>query len=212
MAKTPRATDSGLPRREPGQALTETTEGLEGIDHNHEGLSGAHKHRLGLIPHDHDEDGRPVFHADAKFQAAAADRTEEFAATVPLDGGETDDPAPTPPPGTELQEALSPDQHALADGDEADGPGRPTQLVRADAGETMLSGFMGIINPADDPGFAIRLAEEGMRLGLMAQTLGAMARDNADKRLVSDDLIRAMHLKVRQMAATHGLDLSEVGS
>lgn len=193
MAKTPRATDSGLPRREPNQALDEAQG--EGVKHQHGETE--HLHRLGLVHHDHDEDGRPVFHAEPRFVPAVTDDTVDLAgAAVPGDG-EQDGPSSS---------------LALVNDDEADGPDRLTELIRPDAGEAMLSGFMGIINPADEPGFALTLAEEGMRLGRMAQTLGEMARDHADKRLVEDKHIRALHLKVLQMAATHGLDLSEVGS
>ena len=50
-----RSTDSGLPR---GQRRDDT---LEGVPHVHGDPDAPHLHRLGNVPHDHDDEGRPVF-------------------------------------------------------------------------------------------------------------------------------------------------------
>jgi hypothetical protein len=132
MAKQPRPTDSGLPRRTPGRALDEETQPQP---HPHGDVS--HIHRMGQLPHDHDDDGRPLFAADAKFKPPAPDQQFGMVAdgdyrpvpdglgfVPPPDEAETADPPAAP---SESGDALEPSEvpHGLTAGS-GGGSGRPS--------------------------------------------------------------------------------------
>lgn len=72
---------------------------------------------------------------------------------------------------------------------------------------------MGVINPVADPAYAIRHAEEQARVLIIGQHFANMLAAVAPpaSRLVDDDDIRGITLKLRQMAATHGIDLDDNG-
>jgi hypothetical protein len=84
-------------------------------------------------------------------------------------------------------------------------------LVRSDASEAVLSAGMGVIVPAAHQDFAITHAEESARVVVILQTAGKMTRSIADGQLVQAADLRTVYLKIRQMAATHAIDLDDQG-
>jgi hypothetical protein len=70
---------------------------------------------------------------------------------------------------------------------------------------------MGLAVPAASEDYAIRHAEAGARIAIIVQRSEVMARDWADGQMPADKDIREVYRKIRQMAATHGLDLTEAG-
>lgn len=132
------------------------------------------------------------FDGEVRRREAAAKRRAEIAASV------TDDDRAE----MELIGATHP--HIKPEGGNGE-----VQISRPDAGEAVLGTAMSIINPAAEAGFAITHAEESARVLLLGQHVGNMFRSIADGQLVAADDLRAVYLKVRQMAVTHGLDLSE---
>jgi hypothetical protein len=128
----PRPTDSGLPRRTPGRALDDEN---PIVPHSHLDIDDGreHRHRMGQIRHSHDEDGRPVFHADAKLVPPAPDSQfgmvadgdyrpvpEGLGFVPPPDEAEAADPPAAP---SASGEALEPS--GVASAGSGGGSGRP---------------------------------------------------------------------------------------
>jgi hypothetical protein len=217
MAKHPRPTDSGLPRRTPGRALDDET---PVVTHDHTLPSGAtqtHRHRMGQLPHNHDDNGRPVFAADAKFKPAATDQQfgmitdgdyrpvpEGLGFVPPPDEAEAADPPAAP---SESGDALKPSGVASA----GSGGGSGRSLVRPDASESVIAALGGVYNPAAEPGYAIRLATDFERLIVMGQHYARLVQANADKQPPAAKDVREVCRKLRQIAATHGIDLDDTG-
>jgi hypothetical protein len=82
-------------------------------------------------------------------------------------------------------------------------------LVRPDAGESVLAALGGVYNPAAEPGYAIRLAEDFARLMVMGPHFASLVQANADKQPPDPKDVRALYRKLRQIAATHGIDLDD---
>ena len=222
----PRTTDSGMPLREPGRALNEAQSQVVG--HQHEGLDDPnHRHRLGQLPHGHDEDGRPIVGTDVKFVPPDTDPT--------LVLGNSEVAAPSPP-GTVAEMAdppatpgvmLTPPESSVPVAGSGGGAGRSFEQVRRqqtmaewrtdttarpDASEAVLGTAMGIINPAADPEYTIRHAEASARVLIIGQHVGNMFAAIRDGHMPSEADVRAIYAKLRLMAATHGIDLDDEGA
>lgn len=136
----------------------------------------------------------------------------------PPDEAEAADPTPPTPdaPAASVPTTVEADHPAAGSGG---GSGRPSsemaqaielerlERVRPDASEAVLGAAMGVINPAADPAFAITHAEESARVLVVGQHVGNMFQAIADKHLVNADDVRVVYRKMRQIAATHGIDL-----
>jgi hypothetical protein len=235
-------TDSGLPRRTPGRALDDETQ-----PQPHPHGDAKHIHRMGQLPHDHDDDGRPVFAADAKFKPAATDQhfgmitdgdyrpvPEGLGFVPPPDEAEAADPPAAP---SESGDALEPS--GVASAGSGGGSGRPSpkasltrdgivapdvkvsevdppkyrtrEIGRPDAGESVIAALGGVYNPAAEPGYAIRLATDFERLIVMGQHYARLVQANADKQPPAAKDVREVYRKLRQIAATHGIDLDDTG-
>jgi hypothetical protein len=286
MAKQ-RPTDSGLPRRQPGRALDDETPITPHPHATPDGAEVHHRHKMGQLPHDHDDEGRPVLPGQAKMVPAKPDmshwtcaanvfqegpdpkhyvcdrhdkhdpdpaidghhwrevphpatddtlvtgNTDVLPAAAPNTSGQaTTDPSPPAIP-RDSGEALEPSQeaHGLA-GSEGGGAGRslagrPTAtdsptlnaagpsltLNRPDASEKVLGAAMGVINPATDPAFAIRHAEESARVLIIGQHFADMLKAISPPaaQLVEEKDVRGMYHWLRLIAATHGIDLDDNG-
>jgi hypothetical protein len=88
-----------------------------------------------------------------------------------------------------------------------DGETADRSLVRPDAGESVLAALGGVYNPAAEPGYAIRLAEDFARLMVMGPHFARLVQANADKQPPDPKDVRALYRKLRQIAATHSIDL-----
>ena len=85
-------------------------------------------------------------------------------------------------------------------------------LVRPDAGESVLAALGGVYNPAAEPGYAIRLADDFARLMVMGPRFANLVQANADKQPPDPKDVRVLYRKLRQIAATHGIDLDDAGA
>lgn len=207
-----RSTDSGLPRRDAGRTM-------EVVPHQHEGLDDPnHRHRMGQIPHQHDEEGRPVVGANAKFTPAGP-------VVSPLDDTDptlvTGNATVPDPPKTEKAPPMGAPGSYIATGKETSAALNQYQDVptsgtagRPDASEGVLAVAMGTINPADaDPIIAMRHAEESARVLIIGQHVGNMFQSIAppNKQFVANRDLRVVYRKIREIADFHGIDLDEVG-
>jgi hypothetical protein len=247
MAKQ-RPTDSGLPRpRIPGKALDDETPITPHPHTTPDGAEVHHRHKMGQLPHDHDDEGRPVLPGQATFKAARTEEpvaiesamdqmvasgqvdevTDVLPAAAPNTSGQaTTDPSPPAIPRESGDALASSGVDLPPAGSEGGGAGRsssvpaerarersPASLIRPDASEKVLGAASSVINPAADPAFAIRHAEEQARVLIIGQHWAGMLKAVSPPaaQLVAEEDVRGMYHYLRLVAATHGIDLDDNG-
>jgi hypothetical protein len=132
-------------------------------------------------------------------------------AASPPGGGQPADPAPSAVPDGgdhSVPTTVAVPTPAPA-GSGGGGSGR--SLVRPDASESVLAALGGVYNPAAEPGYALRIADDFARLIVVGQHFARLVQANADKQPPDPTDVRAVYRKLRQIAATHGIDLDDTG-
>lgn len=159
----------------------------------------------------HPVDGAHSWVSDDPYDEAdgiGRDTTGSLPAVPPQDDVQAADPPATPDVSGETPEPSHTPDVAAGSGGRV---GR--SLIRPDASEKVLGAAMGVINPVADPAYAIRHAEEQARVLIIGQHWANMlaAVSPPASRLVDDDDVRGVYRKLRQIAATHGIDLDDNG-
>src|SRR5215207_8817936 len=176
MAKQ-RPTDSGLPRRQPGRTLNDEAPVTPHPHTTPDGAEVHHRHKMGQLPHDHDDQGRPVLPGQTKMVPANADTlvfsTSDVLAAAPPSGAQVADPTHDTPDESGDASETGGEPSAPA-GSGSGGSGRPSPaesvrrfgeaaaagsrrsslrvrtegaLVRPDASEKVLGAAMAVVNP-----------------------------------------------------------------